>query len=202
MILQYLLSPKIGGHVDTYLGSIYSRVCSVLLLVEMKVILIKFCNAHLGQFEIIDCKVCFHDPKNSFVSVSNSKWLSNLPMKQKLRLDLGLICGKKWWLTRQSIEFFLVHFIQISSNPTFLWEYWVRHRICVQLLLLRWFFNWVSFDYRCLRSDIEYKTLIVNNTTTCRDLIVMLLSKYRMRHRDPKLFYLTMDIYIKRTGKD
>ena len=28
----------------------------------------------------------------------------------------------------------------------------------------------------------------------------MLLSKYRMRHRDPKLFYLTMDIYIKRTG--
>ena len=57
------------------------------------------------------------------------------------------------------------------------------------------------FDYRCLRSDIEYKTLIVNNSTTCRDLIWMLLSKYRMRHRDPKLFYLTMDIYIKRTGK-
>jgi len=53
---------------------------------------------------------------------------------------------------------------------------------------------------RCLRSDIEYKTLIVNNSTTCRDLIWMLLSKYRMRHRDPKLFYLTMDIYIKRTG--
>ena len=51
-----------------------------------------------------------------------------------------------------------------------------------------------------LRSDIEYKTLIVNNQTTCRDLIWMLLSKYRMRHRDPKLFYLTMDIYIKRTG--
>ena len=28
----------------------------------------------------------------------------------------------------------------------------------------------------------------------------MLLSKYKMRHRDPKLFYLTMDINIKRTG--
>ena len=53
---------------------------------------------------------------------------------------------------------------------------------------------------RCLRSDIEYKTLNVNHTTTCRDLIVMLLSKFRMKHRDPKLFYLTMDIYIKRTG--
>ena len=69
------------------------------------------------------------------------------------------------------------------------------------------FFFWTDFDIfifnffsRCLRSDIEYKTLIVNNQTTCRDLIWMLLSKYRMRHRDPKLFYLTMDIYIKRTG--
>jgi hypothetical protein len=53
---------------------------------------------------------------------------------------------------------------------------------------------------RCLRSDIEYKTLIVNNQTTCKGLIWMLLSKYRMRHRDAKLFFLTMDIYIKRTG--
>merc|ERR1719270_95600 len=28
----------------------------------------------------------------------------------------------------------------------------------------------------------------------------MLLSKFKMKHRDPKLFYLTMDINIKRTG--
>ena len=40
----------------------------------------------------------------------------------------------------------------------------------------------------------------MNNETTCGDVIWLLLSKYRMRHRDPKLFYLTMDIYIKRTG--
>ena len=31
-------------------------------------------------------------------------------------------------------------------------------------------------------------------------MIWMLLSKFKMRHRDPKLFYLTMDINIKRTG--
>lgn len=53
---------------------------------------------------------------------------------------------------------------------------------------------------KCLRSDIEYKTLSVGNQTTCKELIWTLLSKYRMRHRDPKLFHLTMDIHIKRTG--
>ena len=53
---------------------------------------------------------------------------------------------------------------------------------------------------KCLRSDIEYKTLSVSGATTSREIIWMLLSKYRMRHRDPKLFYLTMDINIKRTG--
>jgi hypothetical protein len=50
------------------------------------------------------------------------------------------------------------------------------------------------------RSDIEYKTLSVTYKTTSKELIWLLLSKYKMRHRDPKLFYLTMDINIKRTG--
>ena len=54
---------------------------------------------------------------------------------------------------------------------------------------------------RCLCSDIEYKTLSINHQTTSREVIWMLLSKFKMRHRDPKLFYLTMDINIKRTGK-
>lgn len=53
---------------------------------------------------------------------------------------------------------------------------------------------------KCLRSDIEYKTLSITATTTAKEVIWMLLSKYRMKHRDPKLFYLTMDISIKRTG--
>lgn len=52
----------------------------------------------------------------------------------------------------------------------------------------------------CLRPDIEYKTLSIGYQTTCKDLIWMLLSKYKMKHRDPNLFYLTMDISIKRTG--
>jgi len=46
----------------------------------------------------------------------------------------------------------------------------------------------------CLRSDIEYKTLGISHQTTSTEVIWMLLSKYKMRHRDPKLFYLTMDI--------
>ena len=53
---------------------------------------------------------------------------------------------------------------------------------------------------RCLRSDIEYKTLSVTPQTTSRELIWILLGKFRMKHRDPNLFYLTMDISIRRTG--
>ena len=53
---------------------------------------------------------------------------------------------------------------------------------------------------RCLSSDIEYKTLSVNHQTTAKEVIWLLLGKFKMKHRDPKLFYLTMDINIKRTG--
>ena len=49
---------------------------------------------------------------------------------------------------------------------------------------------------KCLRADIEYKTLSISRHTTSTEVIWMLLSKYKMRHRDPKLFYLTMDIGI------
>jgi len=49
---------------------------------------------------------------------------------------------------------------------------------------------------KCLRSDIEYKTLSISHQTTSTDVIWMLLSKYKMRHRDPKLFFLTMEIGI------
>ena len=47
---------------------------------------------------------------------------------------------------------------------------------------------------RCLRPDVEYKTLSVGRSATSRELIWSLLSKFRMRHRDPNLFYLTMDM--------
>ena len=53
---------------------------------------------------------------------------------------------------------------------------------------------------RCLAPDIEYKTVIVSENMTTRDLVWLLLSKCRMKHRDPKLFYLTMDVTVKKTG--
>ncbi|XP_026676481.1 uncharacterized protein LOC113465825 [Diaphorina citri] len=37
---------------------------------------------------------------------------------------------------------------------------------------------------KCLRSDIEYKTLGITFQTTCREVVTSLLNKYRMRHRD------------------
>merc|ERR1719273_2869372 len=49
---------------------------------------------------------------------------------------------------------------------------------------------------KCLRSDIEYKTLSISRSTSSAEVIWMLLSKFKMRHRDPKLFYLTMDIGV------
>lgn len=53
---------------------------------------------------------------------------------------------------------------------------------------------------KCLRSDIEYKTLSVTMQTTSREVVAMLLSKFRMKHRDPRLFYLTMEVAVKRAG--
>ena len=49
--------------------------------------------------------------------------------------------------------------------------------------------------------DIEYKTLRISNNTTCKDVIHTLLTRYRMKHRDPNLFYLTMEITVRKIGK-
>ena len=46
----------------------------------------------------------------------------------------------------------------------------------------------------CLRSDIEYKTLNIGLNSTCKDVIWMLLRKFKMKHRDPNLFYLEMAV--------
>ncbi|XP_015428573.1 PREDICTED: uncharacterized protein LOC107185418 [Dufourea novaeangliae] len=50
----------------------------------------------------------------------------------------------------------------------------------------------------CLRPGIEYKTLGITYETTCREVVQNLLNKYRMRHRDPRLFYLTMEVTVRR----
>lgn len=53
---------------------------------------------------------------------------------------------------------------------------------------------------KCLRSDIEYKTLGITYQTTCREVVTTLLKKFRMRHRDPNLFYLTMEVTVRTAG--
>ncbi|KAL1124494.1 hypothetical protein AAG570_001120, partial [Ranatra chinensis] len=51
---------------------------------------------------------------------------------------------------------------------------------------------------KCLRPDIEYKTLSITFETSCREVVQSLLNKYRMRHRDPNLFYLTMEVTVRK----
>jgi len=53
---------------------------------------------------------------------------------------------------------------------------------------------------RCVRPDIEYKTLVISYQTSCKDLILLLLNKAKMKHRDPKLFYLTMEVGVRKSG--
>ncbi|KAB0797223.1 hypothetical protein PPYR_08217 [Photinus pyralis] len=53
---------------------------------------------------------------------------------------------------------------------------------------------------RCLRPDIEYKTLGISFQTTCREVVGTLLGKYKMKHRDPKLFYLSMEVTVRKAG--
>ena len=44
----------------------------------------------------------------------------------------------------------------------------------------------------CLRPHMAYKTVMITPHTTSKQVILGLLSRFRMKHRDPKLFYLTM----------
>ncbi|CAH0556520.1 unnamed protein product [Brassicogethes aeneus] len=53
---------------------------------------------------------------------------------------------------------------------------------------------------RCLRPDIEYKTLSITNKSTCKEIVSTLLGKYKMKHRDPKLFYLSMEVTVRKAG--
>ena len=53
---------------------------------------------------------------------------------------------------------------------------------------------------RVLVPDVEYKTLSISRTTSCREVIYMLLAKFRLRNRDPNLFFLTIDVWMRKTG--
>ncbi|XP_064110954.1 uncharacterized protein LOC135218516 [Macrobrachium nipponense] len=59
----------------------------------------------------------------------------------------------------------------------------------------------VKVYLRFMRPDIEYKTLRLSTATTCRQLIVLLLAKFRLRHRDPNLFFVRMEITVRSPGE-
>ncbi|CAG9797170.1 unnamed protein product [Chironomus riparius] len=50
----------------------------------------------------------------------------------------------------------------------------------------------------CLKLDIEYKTLAVSWDTTARQIVTQVLRRCKMRHRDPRLFFLSMEVRIRR----
>ncbi|XP_022238174.1 uncharacterized protein LOC106478480 [Limulus polyphemus] len=53
---------------------------------------------------------------------------------------------------------------------------------------------------RVLSVDVEYKTLSIGPQTTSKEVVCMLLNKFRMKHRDPNLYYLAMEVWIRKTG--
>ncbi|XP_035210308.1 uncharacterized protein LOC118184703 [Stegodyphus dumicola] len=53
---------------------------------------------------------------------------------------------------------------------------------------------------KVLCADMEYKTLCISQQTTSKEVVRMLLSKFKMKHRDPNLFYLTMEVWMRKTG--
>jgi len=58
----------------------------------------------------------------------------------------------------------------------------------------------VKIYTKVLCSDVEYKALAVTKQTTCKEVVQMLLHKFRLRHLDPNLFYLTMEVCFPREG--
>jgi hypothetical protein len=48
----------------------------------------------------------------------------------------------------------------------------------------------------CLRPHLSYKTVVITPHTTSKQVILGLLSRFRMRHRDPNLFHLTMEVTV------
>jgi hypothetical protein len=53
---------------------------------------------------------------------------------------------------------------------------------------------------KVLCSDVEYKTLSITNQTSSKEVVRLLLNKFRLKHRDPNLFYLTLEVWIRQTG--
>ncbi|GAB0096018.1 uncharacterized protein DMENIID0001_114660 [Sergentomyia squamirostris] len=52
----------------------------------------------------------------------------------------------------------------------------------------------------CLKIDIEYKTLGIQWDTTSREIVTQVLRRCKIRHKDPRLFYLSMEVMVRRAG--
>lgn len=51
-----------------------------------------------------------------------------------------------------------------------------------------------------VRTDVAYKTLFISTATTVRDLLRALITKFRLQHKDPNLYYISMVVRIKAEG--
>ena len=56
--------------------------------------------------------------------------------------------------------------------------------------------NTIRVYATCLRPHLAYKTIMITTHTTSREVITSLLTRFRMRHRDHKLYYLTMEVTV------
>ncbi|XP_059612932.1 uncharacterized protein LOC132259355 [Phlebotomus argentipes] len=52
----------------------------------------------------------------------------------------------------------------------------------------------------CLKIDIEYKTLGIQWDSTSREIVAQVLRRCKIRHKDPRLFYLSMEVTVRRAG--
>lgn len=79
-------------------------------------------------------------------------------------------------------------------------KWWKNEEVLLKFVFVVFFQTTIKVYANCLRPDIEYKTLSITFDTTCREVVQNLLNKYRMRHRDPRLFFLTMEVTVRRAN--
>lgn len=58
----------------------------------------------------------------------------------------------------------------------------------------------IRFHTFSLNKDVEYKTLSISKETTSKQVISMLLNKFKLKHRDSNLYFITMEIIIRKSG--
>ena len=59
----------------------------------------------------------------------------------------------------------------------------------------------IKVHAQCLRPHLSYKTVVISGQTTSKQVVLGLLSRFRMRHRDPNLYYLTMEVTVGPEGR-